>query len=184
MNATGEALLNHPHPCGHIVFPYTNEAQFIEAVCLFTSAGLRKGDSALLVMEQSHREPIRRQLRENGFDLADLESRGQLICETAEPLMATFIFDGIIDEDAFKDRIADLIERAKEASSTGQVRVSGEMVNLLWMESPEATHRLEELWNEVIKLHSVPLLCAYALGGNRPDVLPASLVACHSAAVV
>jgi hypothetical protein len=184
MNATGEALLNHPHPCGHIVFPYTNEAQFIEAVCLFTSAGLRKGDSALLVMEQSHCEPIRQQLQGNGFDLAELESRGQLICEAAEGLMATFLFDGIIEEHAFKSRIAGLIERAKEASSTGQVRVFGEMVNLLWVENPGATHRLEELWNEVIKLHSVPLLCAYALGGNRPAVLPASLVACHSAAVV
>jgi hypothetical protein len=184
MNATGEALLNHPHPCGHIVFPYTNEAQFIEAVCLFTSAGLRKGDSALLVMEQSHCEPIRQQLRENGFDLNDLESRGQLICETAETLMTTFMFDGVVDEHAFKSRIAGLIHTAKEASTTGQVRVFGEIVNLLWMENPRATHRLEELWNEVIKLHSVPLLCAYALGGNRPDVLPASLVACHSAAVV
>jgi hypothetical protein len=184
MNATGTALLNHPHPCGHIVFPYTNEAQFIEAVCLFTSAGLQKGDSAVLVLERSHCEPIRQQLQENGFDLADLESRGQLICETAEALMATFIFDGIVDEDVFKSRIAGLIRTAKEASSTGQVRVFGEMVNLLWLENPGATHRLEELWNDVIKLHSVPLLCAYALGGSRPDVLPASLVACHSAAVV
>jgi hypothetical protein len=183
MNATGEALLNHPH-CGHIVFPYTNEAQFIEAVCLFTSAGLRKGDSALLVMEQDHCEPIRQQLQESGFDLADLESTGQLICKAAEELMATFIFDGIIDEYVFKSRIAGLIQTAKDASATGQVRVFGEMVNLLWTENPKATHRLEELWNDVIKLHSVPLLCAYALGGNRPDMLPASLVACHSAALV
>ena len=184
MNATGEALLNHPHPCGHIVFPYTNEAQFIEAVCLFTSAGLRMGDSAVLVLERQHCEPIRQQLQQNGFDLVDLESRGQLICEAAEGLMATFIFDGIIDENLFKSRIAGLIQGAKAASSTGQVRVFGEMVNLLWTENPQATHRLEELWNDVIKLHSVPLLCAYALGGNRPALLPASLVACHSAAVV
>jgi hypothetical protein len=184
MNATGEALLNHPHPCGHIVFPYTNEAQFIEAVCLFTSAGLRNGDAVLLVMEQGHCEPIRQQLQESGFDLADLESKGQLICEAAEELMATFIFDGIIDEYVFKSRIAGLIQTAKEASSTGQVRVFGEMVNLLWTENPPATHRLEELWNDVIKLHSVPLLCAYAMGGNRPAMLPASIVACHSAALV
>lgn len=184
MNATGEALLNHPHPCGHIVFPYTNEAQFMEAVCLFTSAGLRKGDAALLVMEQHHCEPIRQQLQENRFDVRELESRGQLICETAEALTSTFIFDGIIDEHAFKTRVGSLIQKAKAASSTGQVRVFGEIVNLLWMKNPKATHRLEELWNDVIKLYSVPLLCAYALGGNRPDMLPASLVACHSAALV
>ncbi|MCU1262477.1 MAG: hypothetical protein JWO80_5362, partial [Bryobacterales bacterium] len=123
----------HPHPCGHIVYPYTNESQFAEAVCLFVSAGLRKGESALLLMEQSHCEPIWQQLRENGFDLGELESTGRLTCVTAETLLATCMFDGIIDEHVFKTTVGRLIEKAKAASFTGQVRVFGEIVNLLWM---------------------------------------------------
>jgi hypothetical protein len=39
------------------------------------------------------------------------------------------------------------------------------------------------LWNQVIKLHSVPLLCAYSLGGTRPDALPDALLQCHSEAL-
>jgi hypothetical protein len=183
MNATGKTILTHPRPCGHIVYPYTNESQFAEAVGLFAGAGLRDGESALLVMEESHCEPIRKQLRGNGLDVAELETSGRLICKNAQALLETFLFDGIIDEDAFKTNVGWLIDKAKTSSPNGQVRVFGEMVDLLWMPNPEATRRLEELWNDVIKLHSVPLLCAYSLGGLRPDVLPVSLLACHSAAV-
>jgi MEDS: MEthanogen/methylotroph, DcmR Sensory domain len=183
MNTTGATLLANPQPCGHIVYPYHSESQFADAVCLFAGAGLRKGESALLVMEESHCEPIRKQLHADGLDVEELEASGRLICKNAEALLESFMFDELIDEDVFKTKIGWLIEQAKTASSSGQVRVFGEMVNLLWMPNPKATRRLEELWNEVIKLHSVPLLCAYSLGGLRPDALPVSLLACHSAAV-
>jgi hypothetical protein len=184
MNATGEAILTHPHPRGHFVYPYTTEAQFVDAVCLFAGTGLRNGESSILIMEQSHCEPIRLQLRDSGIDVSELESTGRLACKSAEDLLATFLFDGIIDEYKFKHGIGTLIEKAKTVASGGQVRVMGEMVNLTVSENPVATQRLEELWNDVIKVHSVSLLCAYSLGGTRPDALPESLIACHSEALV
>ena len=183
MNATGEAILTHPNPHGHFVYPYTNESQFSEAICLFISSGLRKGGSALLVMTGFHRAAVCRQLQEVGLDVAELEARGRLVCQTAESLLGTFMFDGIIDDDRFKTTMGRLIESARAASSNGEVRVFGEMVDLIWIPNPRATQRLEELWNQVIKLHSVPLLCAYALGGSRPEVLPDSLLECHSEAL-
>src|ERR1700676_3145770 len=152
MNATGEAILTNPHPCGHIVYPYTDESHLVDTVCLFVGAGVPKGKSAVLIMEQSHCEPIRRQLQENGFDVSELESSGRLTCENAEALLPTFLFDGIIDEYKFKKTVGGLIEKAKTASSGGQVRVFGEMVNLTLTKEPTATQRLEELWNDVIKL--------------------------------
>jgi KaiC/GvpD/RAD55 family RecA-like ATPase len=183
VNATGEAILTHPDPHGHFVYPYTNETQFSEAVCLFISSGLRKGGSALLVMTQIHREMVRKQLQEAGLDVTELEARGRLVCQTADDLLGTFMFDGIIDEHRFKTTVGQLIETARAASSNGEVRVFGEMVDLIWIPNPQATQRLEELWNQVIKLYSVPLLCAYSLGGSRPEVLPESLLDCHSEAL-
>ena len=183
MNATGQAILTHPGPRGHFVYPYTNDSQLCEAVCLFAGSGLLKGGSALLLMTEVHCSAVRKQLREDGHNVAQLEASGRLVCETAEDLMGTFLFDGIIDDDRFKSAAGQLIEKARAASSNGEVRVFGEMVDLLWIPNPKATQRLEELWNQVIKLHSVPLLCAYSLGGSRPEALPDSLLECHSEAL-
>ena len=184
MNATGEAILTHPDPHGHFVYPYTNETQFSEAVCLFAGSGLRKGGSTLLVMTESHCALIRTQLQDDGLDVAELEARGRFVCVTADSLLGSFMFDGIIDNDLCKITIGRLIEKARAASPNREVRVFGEMVDLIWLPNPKATQRLEELWNQVIKQYSVPLLCAYSLGGNRPDVLPDTLLQCHSEALV
>ncbi|MDP9112109.1 MAG: MEDS domain-containing protein [Acidobacteriota bacterium] len=165
------------------MYPYTNETQFSEAVSLFISSGIRKGGSALLVMTRFHWAAVRTKLQEEGLDVAELEEGGRLVRKTARSFLSTFMFDGIIDEHRFKTTIGDLIQTARAASSNGEVRVFGEMVDLIWIPNPPATQRLEELWNQVIKLHAVPLLCAYALGGSRPEALPESLIECHSGAL-
>jgi hypothetical protein len=181
MSPKSTAILSNPDARGHIVYPYTDQTQVADAVCLFATAGLQKGDAVLLVMTHDHREPIRRRLEEQGFNLKELEGTGQLACEDAKDLLTTFIFDGIIDDHKFKTKLGRMIERAKYAGGHRRsVRVFGEIVDLLWQADPHTTLRLEELWNEVIEAHSVPLLCAYSLAGIRPGVFPASLLACHS----
>ena len=182
MNPSGAELLTNPHPSGHIVYPYTDESHLAEAVSLFASAGLRKGEAVLLIMTAAHCEPIRQRLEADGFNLAALESAGQLVCHDAERLLSTFMFDGIIDEHRFKTRVGGMIETAKAGGkdSPRPVRVFGEMVDLLWRTNARITQRLEELWNDVIEAHSVPLLCAYSLAGTHPHALPQGLVGCHS----
>src|SRR6266404_5075562 len=67
MNPTGAEILANPHPCGHIVYPYTDEHQVAEAVCLFASAGLRQSQAVVLVMTADHCKPIRQRLEQEGF---------------------------------------------------------------------------------------------------------------------
>jgi hypothetical protein len=185
MNSSGVEILTNPHRSGHIVYPYTDETQVAEAVCLFASAGLRKGEAVLLIMRESHCQPIRQRLELDGFDLGELESSGQLVCEDAERLLSRFMFDGIIDEERFKTLVGGMIQKAKFGGkdSNRPVRVFGEMVDLIWRNAIRSTERLEELWNAVIKTHAVPLLCAYSLAGMKPNALPPELLACHSHAV-
>ena len=181
MSPKSANILSNPDPCGHIVFPYTDDTQLADAVLLFASAGLQKGDGVVLVMTSGHREPIRRRLREQGYNLEELEATGQVACEDARDLLSTFLFDGIIDDLKFKTKLGRMISRAKFAGGHHRsVRVFGEMVDLLWEADPQATLRLEELWNDVIKVHSVPLLCAYSLAGTKLGRFPESLFACHS----
>jgi hypothetical protein len=184
MNSTAVALLCDPHPSDHIVYPYIGETQVTEAVWLFASSGLQKGEAVLLVVTREHAESIRERLRQDGIDVDDMERSGQLAFADAEDLLSTFMFDGIIDEHRFKTKIGSWIEKArKHGGRSRPVRVFGETVDLIWISNPKATLRLEELWNEVIELYSVPLLCAYSLAGKKPSAIPTTLQACHSHAL-
>src|SRR5690349_4709362 len=146
MDPKGAAILANPHPRGHIVYPYTDENLVGQAVCLFTSAGLRDGDGVILIMTSDHCEPIRLRLQVEGFNVEAYERSGQLTCLTTEDLLARFIADGALDENSFRSTIGELIARARRTVRSGKVRIFGEMVSQLRGANLEATTRLEELW--------------------------------------
>jgi len=185
MNAHGAAILAHPHPCGHIVYPYTDENLVGQAVCLFASAGIRDGEGVVLIMSADHCEPIKLRLQIEGFNVAAYERSGQLTCVTSEDLLAKFMVDGTLNEYLFRFTVGELIDRARASVSNGQagrVRLFGEMVSQLRDTNLMATTRLEELWNEVINEHSVSLLCTYALH-NADDHIPKELLDLHSQSI-
>src|ERR1700730_11294131 len=183
MNTKGAAILADPHPCGHIIYPYTDENLVGQAVCLFASAGLRNGEGVILIMTAAHCEPIKLRLQIEGFNVQRYERSGQLTCVTTDDLLGTFMAGGSLDEGMLKSTIGDLIDHARAAVSnghSGKVRIFGEMVSQLRATDLTLTTRLEELWNEVIDKHSVSLLCTYALH-NAQDHVPQSLIELHSA---
>jgi len=182
MNARGASLLANPHPCGHIVYPYTDEGLVGQAVCLFASAGLRDGDGVILIMSADHRESIKLRLQMEGIHTETYERSGQLICLTTEDLLARFISGGVLDEGVFKSTIDSLIRQVKRRVGdrlTSKVRVFGEMVSQLRNKDLVATTRLEELWNEAVEEHSIALLCTYALD-HANDHMPEALIDLHS----
>jgi len=182
MNAHGAAILTNPHPCGHIVYPYTDENLVGQAVCLFASAGIRGGEGVILIMDSDHCESIKLRLHVEGYNVAAYENSGQLTFVTTQDLLTRFMVDGTMNEDLFRSIIAGLIDRARASVSNGhpgKVRVFGEMVSQLRNTDLMATTQLEELWNEVIHQHSVALLCTYALH-NADDHIPKALVDLHS----
>lgn len=182
MNANGASILVNPHPCGHIVYPYTDESLVGQAVALFASAGLRGGEGVILIMSAAHCESIKLRLQVEGLTPDVYERSGQLICVTAEELLAKFLPDGVLEEEVFSHTIASLIDRVRSSATTarhGKVRVFGEMVSQLRGSDPKGTARLEELWNQVIEQHSVSLLCTYALDGAG-DRISDDLVCLHS----
>jgi hypothetical protein len=185
MNTRGASLLANPHPCSHIVYPYTDEGLVGQAVCLFASAGLRDGDGVVLIMTAEHCESIMLRLQVEGINTEHYQRLGQLICVTAEGLLAKFLPAGVLNEDLFKSMIGDLIDKARGhggSVKSQRVRVFGEMVSQLRHQDLAATTRLEELWNGVINDHSVALLCTYALS-HAHDRVPDALIALHSESI-
>jgi hypothetical protein len=172
MNARAAALLTNPHPCSHIVYPYTDEGLVGQAVCLYASAGIQKGESVVLVMTAAHCESITLRLVTEGFNVERLQKSGRLVCVLAEELLSQFMVDGMPDKELFHLAVGRMITRARAATgkgSAGLVRVFGEMVSLLWNANLGATISLEDMWNEIIEMHRVPLMCTYALNG-RDDI--------------
>ena len=182
MNAKGASILVDPHPCGHIVYPYTDESLVGQAVALFASAGLRDKEGVILIMSEDHCESIKLRLQLEGINADTYERSGQLVCVTAEETLAKFMRDGLIDEDLFRITVGTLIEKVRTSivnGHPGKVRLFGEMVSQLRGTNLKATTRLEELWNEIIDKHSVSLLCTYALHGTD-DHIPSQLMDLHS----
>jgi hypothetical protein len=181
MNASGASILANPHPCGHIVYPYTDEGLLGQAVSLFTSAGLRDGDGVILIISADHCESIKLRLQLEGINPEAYEATGQLVFVMAEDLLRTFVPNGTLDEQVFTTTVANLITRTKQSATPARrVRVFGEMVSELRTNDPAATTRLEELWNDVVKEHAVSLLCTYALH-HAGDSIPAALIHLHTA---
>lgn len=171
MNSSGTELLMQPHPCGHIIYPYTDEVLVGQAVALFASAGIRDGEGVVLIMSAEHCESIRLRLQLEGINSAAYERTGQLICVVAEELLVSFTPKGVLDEDLFRHKLDNLIHRVKFSGPVHRerVRIFGEMVSQLRLQDLQATVRLEELWNEMVTRHKVALLCTYALmdSGDR-----------------
>ena len=183
MNARGAALLAHPHPCGHIVYPYTDENLVEQAVGLFASAGLRDDEGVILIMTPEHCDAVRLRLQMEGYNVSAYELSGRLTCVTTEDLLARFMVDGTLHEDSFRSAIGSLIGRARASADNqrdpARVRIFGEMVSQLRCTNLTATTRLEELWNDVINEHGVSLLCTYALH-HAEDHIPKALIELHS----
>jgi len=87
----------------------------------------------------------------------------------------------VLDERLVNDILSSLIKKARASSPILTVRVFGEMVSLLLARDEVATaERLEELWDKIIKTHSISLLCSYTLLHSGHSILPESLEKLHS----
>lgn len=147
---------------GHLVQFSEDDASLIDAVCAFLSAGLRAGDACIVVATESHRKHLERHLWEDGVDTAFAQITGSYISLDASATLTQFMIDGQPEPVRFRQTIGALIEQAAQGSR--RVRIFGEMVALLWADGNRtAAIQLEDLWNELGKVHTFLLLCAYPM---------------------
>jgi len=181
MAANTEPVLVDPHPCRHIVYPYTDEEKAVNAVFLFAGSGLSKGESVVLIMSDAHCEPITGKLASAGHNVLELQARGQLVCLKAERMLSEIMPSGKVNPVLFREGARRLIGRARDCSPSGRVRIFGEMVSLLLARDyVEGAEQLESLWNEIIDSHDVSLFCTYALPLTPYSTLPQTLLKLHS----
>jgi PAS domain S-box-containing protein len=158
------AVLTEPAHENHIVQFYESDDFLCDTVANFLGAGLEAGEPLLVIATAAHREAFRGRLALRGFDVEGACNSGQLTLLDARETLATFMVGGMPDWSRFKEVIGAIITSGRKGRD-GRVRAYGEMVDLLWRDGhPKAAIALEELWNDVGKIHSFSLLCAYVMG--------------------
>jgi anti-sigma regulatory factor (Ser/Thr protein kinase) len=158
----------------HVVHFYEHDAELVEAVAPYLSAGARAGDVAIVIATRAHRHAFELALEAEGVDLAGAGARGEFVSLDAAETMAAFMSDGEIDRAAFHEVIGGLVRRA--AGSGRRVRAYGEMVALLWDAGEVlAAIELETLWNDLARELPFTLFCSYpaasVLGSEHADAL-------------
>jgi len=169
-------LVRHPGARDHMVQVYQDRDFLADAVSLYVSAGLRAGEAAIVIARPEHRERFVRELKREG-----VYPSPALRLLDADETLAQVTVDGMPEWTAFHKLIGGAI--AEMRLQYPRVRAYGEMVDILWQRGDKpAAIRLEEFWNEIGKLQTFSLLCAYAMDPLRGDTYAGleSICRCHT----
>jgi KaiC/GvpD/RAD55 family RecA-like ATPase len=128
--------------------------------------GLARGDSAVAIATEDHRQALRSSLASTSVDPESLEVQGQLLLLDAAETLDAMSGKRMIEQDKFEATVGATIDQLAARSRTGQVRVYGEIVDLLWQNGDAvAAVRLESLWNALGKTKRFSLMCGYLTDG-------------------
>ena len=170
-------LLRQPGRHDHMVQLYKERDFLVEAVAKYLGSGLRLGEAAIVIARPENRERFAHALGREG-----LYPSGALQMLDAEETLATFMVNGMPEWTAFHQGIGGAIAELRLQYPT--VRAYGEMVDILWQRGErDAAIRLEEFWNEIGRLQTFSLLCAYAMDPLESESYGGALESvcrCHS----
>ena len=153
-------LLRNPGPSDHIVQTYQDPAALAGSVAEYLAPGLREGEAAIVIARPQHRSKFIDALAKHGVSAQAFVEHGQLRLLDAQETLALFMADGMPQWKPFREAIGGVVAEAH--LRYGQVRAYGEMVDILWQQgSQDAAIRLEEYWNDLGKLQTFSLFCAY-----------------------
>ena len=146
----------------HFVQFYEADAALLDAVSEYVGAGLRAGETGIVIATEAHRAGLEERLRAAGLDLDAARTGGHYVALDAAETLARFTVDGGPDPGRFAEVVGTLVAGAAEGGR--RVRAFGEMVALLAAEGDHAAAvRLEALWNGLQRVHQFSLFCAYPM---------------------
>jgi hypothetical protein len=138
----------------HLVHLYQEIDPLAGAVAEYVAEGLRRGEAAVIIATPEHRVAFLNRIGET--------NAGRLNILDAQETLARFMANGMPQWKPFHEVIGGLIAELRLRYPT--VRAYGEMVDVLWQRGePAAAIRLEEYWNDLGRLQTFSLFCAYRM---------------------
>src|SRR5687767_14804177 len=157
-------LVTNPGRHDHFVQLYQELDVLTEAVARYIDTGLARGEAAIVIATPAHRAEFVARIA--GAQAAIAEGRFHVL--DAEDTLARFMANGMPQWQPFREAIGGLIAELRLRYPT--VRAYGEMVDVLWQRGErEAAIRLEEYWNDLGRLQTFSLFCAYRMDALDRD---------------
>ena len=157
-------------PCDHIVQLYQDQDFLNRAVCRFARAGLANGEGVILVSTLPHWNGFGAQLDAEGVDVEAAQQSGQLTVVDADELLPCFMRDAMPDPPVFRRVFGDVLGQAR-AGSYPDVRVWGEMVNVLWERGDvAASMNLEDQFDQLGRKSDIAIFCSFLMDNFNGDV--------------
>src|SRR5712664_4326699 len=133
-----------------------------ESALAFVEAGLRRGDSVLVIAGADHRDRLFDRLAEGKFRPQSLHNPGQLSVLDAGEIMTQLVAGGLPEWAPFRNALAPVLSRL-QPSGRG-TRVYCEMANALWHAgNTAAAIRVEDFWNALAGTYPFSLYCGYTM---------------------
>src|ERR1700730_3812892 len=142
-------LLTKAPPGRHFAQLHRESASLAKSVGVFIDTGLRRGESALVIVRPAHVELFLQQLRDSGTDPDDFIRTGRLIVLDAQTTLDRFMRGNTPSWRDFRNAVGAVLD-VIQASQPRGIRAYGEMVDILWQRgNHDAAIRLEEFWNRL-----------------------------------
>jgi PAS domain S-box-containing protein len=173
---------------GHVVQFYAEDEALVEAISRFIGTALGAGDAAVVIATKAHRDALAHSLQARGLDVAAAVRHGRFVVADAADTLSQFMQDGWPDPVRLASVVSGFFDKIRAANGNDcRIAAFGEMVALLWAQgNPEAAIQLEKLWNDLARVYSFSLRCAYPITSfNREEFSEPFLRICaeHSAVI-
>jgi hypothetical protein len=152
----------------HFVQVYQELDFLAETVTCYLGGGLRRGEAALVIATPEHQTKFLDAVQRGGLNPQPFIVQGQLRLLDAEQTLARVLTKGMPEWKGFHEIVGGAI--AELRLQYPKVRAYSEMVDLLWQRGErEAAIRLEDYWNELRRLQTLSLFCAYCMDNLDPN---------------
>ena len=122
------------------------------------------GEPVVVIATATHRDAICARLAATGFDVARVQTSGQVTFLDARETFAALMGDGMPEFKLFQRLVGEALEEIRARQRAPRVRAFAEMVDLLRRDgNSEGALRLEAMWKELGAAQPLSLLCAYGM---------------------
>jgi hypothetical protein len=165
MTTSWTDFLDGADRCGHAVQIYADLDELADSVATYLARGFEAGEPAIVVAAADHSERFLAKLAALGWDADRVEREAYLRVVDADGTLAAIMQGGTSPSPgAFDQTVGGLLDDAAKRVPGCEIRVFGEMVDLLCERGETgAAVELEELWNELGRRRRFSLLCGYHL---------------------